>query len=99
MIKERIEFEASAGGGNRIAAFFCPSEGKARGVIQICHGMADHFERYDEMTEYLNKEGFHVCGMDMMGHGQTYVLNRKMTCRSDISVMPKIPRCVSLRTR
>lgn len=76
MIKERIEFEASVGGGNKIAAFFCPAEGKSKGVIQICHGMADHFARYAEMTEYLNKEGFDVCGMDMMGHGQTYELNK-----------------------
>ena len=81
MIKESITFDASTGGGNRIAGFFCPANiraegGKSKGVIQICHGMADHFSRYDEMIEYLNGRGFDVCGMDMMGHGQTYELNK-----------------------
>ena len=80
MSTERIEFEASVGGGNKIAAFYCPAEvtegGRSKGVIQICHGMADYFGRYKEMTEFLNKQGFDVCGMDMMGHGETYRLNK-----------------------
>jgi Lysophospholipase len=79
--KESLVFDAATGGGNKIAAFFCPTDvkkdGKSKGVIQICHGMADYFGRYDEMTEYLNGAGFDVCGMDMMGHGQTYELNKQ----------------------
>ena len=81
MSEERITFDASVGGGNRIAGFFCPRDDlsvKSRGVIQICHGMADHFGRYAQMTEYLNTRGFDVCGMDMMGHGQTYELNKDL---------------------
>lgn len=79
MKKESVTFEASVGGGNRIAGFFCPRADesvKSKGVIQVCHGMADYFGRYDEMTEYLNSQGFDVCGMDMMGHGGTYDLNK-----------------------
>lgn len=81
MSVESITFDAATGGGNRIAAFFCPTDvkkenGKSKGVIQICHGMADYFGRYAQMTEYFNKFGFDVCGMDMMGHGQTYELNK-----------------------
>ena len=79
MSTEKITFDAAAGGGNKIAGFFCPREDqsvKSKGVIQICHGMADHFKRYEQMTEYLNSRGFDVCGMDMMGHGQTYELNK-----------------------
>ena len=79
MNKETVIFDASVGGGNKIAAFFCPCDavnGSRRGVIQICHGMADHFARYEQMVDYLNAEGFDVCGMDMMGHGQTYELNK-----------------------
>ena len=77
MNAEKIEFAASVGGGNRIAAFFCPpSSGEVKGVLQICHGMADYFGRYEEMVDFLNAAGFAVCGMDMMGHGQTYGLNK-----------------------
>ena len=89
MIKESITFDASTGGGNMIAGFFCPANiraegGKSKGVIQICHGMADHFSRYDEMIEYLNGRGFDVCGMDMMGHGQTYELRAKERFGDDV---------------
>ncbi|MBR1797522.1 MAG: alpha/beta hydrolase [Clostridiales bacterium] len=78
---EKITFDAATGGGNKIAAFFCPTDvktedGRSKGVIQICHGMADYFGRYEEMVGYLNRAGFDVCGMDMMGHGQTYGLNK-----------------------
>ena len=81
MREESITFEAAVGGGSRIAGFFCPRDDlsvRSKGVIQICHGMADHFRRYAQMTEYLNSRGFDVCGMDMMGHGQTYELNKSM---------------------
>ncbi len=79
MRKEQITFEASAGDGNLIAGFFCPRDDgnvRSKGVIQICHGMAEYFGRYDEMIGYLNANGFDVCGMDMMGHGATYELNK-----------------------
>ena len=80
MIKETISFDASVGGGNKIAAFFCPADtgesGRSKGVIQICHGMADYFDRYERMIGFLNLRGFDVCGMDMMGHGRTYELNK-----------------------
>jgi len=73
---EKIVFDASTGGGNKIAGFISPAAEPARGVIQICHGMADYFGRYEEMTAFLNSKGWHVVGMDMMGHGETYGLNK-----------------------
>jgi len=78
MEAERIIFDAAVGDGNKIAAFISPSAvdpAELKGVFQICHGMSDHYGRYDEMIEYLNEAGWHVCGMDMLGHGQTYGLN------------------------
>ena len=74
-----ITFDAACGGGNKITAFLCPTEAcsPAKGIVQICHGMADYFWRYKEFIEYLNNEGFNVCGMDMMGHGQTYEVNKE----------------------
>lgn len=74
---EKITFDAAAGEGCKIAAFFCPTDDPSpRGVIQICHGMADYFGRYSEMTGFFNRNGYHVCGMDMLGHGKTYELNK-----------------------
>lgn len=76
MNPEKIFFDASAGEGCRIAAFFSPCKGEAKGLIQICHGMADYFGRYAHMVDVFNEAGWHVCGMDMMGHGDTYGLNK-----------------------
>lgn len=75
---ETITFDAACGGGNKIVAFLCPTDKvqPAKGIVQICHGMADYFWRYKEFIEYLNNEGWNVCGMDMMGHGQTYETNK-----------------------
>ena len=79
MRKEQVIFDAACGGGNKIAACLCIPDNideiKPAGVIQVCHGMADHFSRYDEMSEFLTGKGFIVAGMDMMGHGETYKLN------------------------
>ena len=79
MNREDGIFKASCGGGNEIAYSWCKPDdidvNKPKGVIQICHGMADHFSRYLQMAEYLTQQGFIVGGMDMMGHGATYQLN------------------------
>lgn len=75
---EKIVFDASCGDGNKIAAFMYPAKEntEVKGTVQICHGMADYFRRYDELVAYLNNEGWNVCGMDMMGHGATYEENK-----------------------
>lgn len=81
MIKQTITFDAATGGGNKIVGFLCPAdlkEGqKAEGIVQICHGMADYFGRFEELAKFLVSNGWNVVGMDMMGHGQTYKLNEK----------------------
>lgn len=41
------------------------------GVVQICHGMAEHIERYDDFARFLNKNGFIVIGNDHRGHGKS----------------------------
>ncbi len=75
--KENITFPASIGDANRVRGYFYPTESDSpKGVIQICHGMAEYIGRYEEMIEYLNGCGWHVCGMDMLGHGGTYELNK-----------------------
>lgn len=42
-----------------------------RAIVQICHGMAEHIKRYDELAEQLCAAGYLVCGLDYKGHGQT----------------------------
>lgn len=44
---------------------------KARGVVQIVHGMAEHIERYAALASYLNLHGYWVYGHDHRGHGKT----------------------------
>lgn len=74
---ETIVFEAANGNGAKITGFYFPSSApEIKGVIQICHGMAEHMGRYYEFINYLNGAGFHVCGIDMLGHGATYELNK-----------------------
>ena len=64
MNREDIVFDAAIGGGNRIKGYFYPSDNAdIKGVIQICHGMAEGIHRYEEMIEVLNSKGWHVCGM------------------------------------
>ena len=57
MNREDGIFKASCGGGNEIAYSWCKPDdidvNEPKGVIQICHGMADHFSRYLQMAEYL----------------------------------------------
>ena len=77
MDSEKVIFDAAIGGGNKINGYFYPSSAEEiKGVIQICHGMAETILRYEEMIGVLNAKGWHVCGMDMLGHGGTYELNK-----------------------
>lgn len=74
---EKISFVSSVGDGVKIIGFFYPSSAKkVKGVVQICHGMAEYLERYRDMIFMLNEARYHVCGMDMPGHGQTYYMNK-----------------------
>jgi len=40
-----------------------------KGIIHICHGMAEHIGRYDWLIKKLNKDGYHVISIDHRGHG------------------------------
>ncbi len=45
------------------------AEKKARGVVQIMHGMGEYANRYNDVVEFLTKKGFHVVLNDYRGHG------------------------------
>lgn len=44
---------------------------EAKGIIQICHGMAEHIGRYDNFMNFLCDNGYIVVGYDQRGHGMT----------------------------
>ena len=46
-------------------------EGVPRGIVQICHGLAEHISRYDDFARFLCSNGFLVTGNDHLGHGKT----------------------------
>ena len=48
-------------------------EGQILGVLQICHGMVEYIDRYDEFAQFLAKNGYYVVGHDHLGHGQSVV--------------------------
>lgn len=40
-------------------------------ILQICHGMIDHIERFDDMARYMAERGILVVGNDHIGHGHS----------------------------
>ncbi len=46
-------------------------EARARGVIFIAHGLAEHGDRYARTAKSLNAQGFVVVVADLRGHGQS----------------------------
>ena len=61
----------SSDGIHKISAYIREPHGKIKGVIQICHGMIDHIERYSGLAEYFAEQGFVVAGNDHLGHGKS----------------------------
>ena len=44
-------------------------ETEVRAVLQICHGMAEYIDRYDDLASFLAENGIAVVGNDHLGHG------------------------------
>ena len=64
-------FYASADGKTQIRALKWQPEGEARQILQICHGMVEHIERYDAFASYCAGKGILVVGNDHLGHGKS----------------------------
>ena len=74
-----ITFESACGDGLKTAGFFNDADsGDIKGVVQICHGMSEFYGRYEQMVGRFNAAGYHVCGIDMTGHGQSFYANDAM---------------------
>ena len=67
-VRSETSFGAACGEGTIHARLWLPDE--PRCVLQVCHGMAEHLGRYDDLASYLAGLGVLVCGIDQMGHGK-----------------------------
>lgn len=63
----------SKDGRTKIHAIEWIPEGEVTAVLQICHGMVEYIDRYDEFARFLNENGYYVVGHDHLGHGQSVV--------------------------
>ena len=64
-------FRLEATSGADIAVRHEPAAAKPVGIVQICHGLAEHSARYRPFAEALADQGFHVFAHDHRGHGET----------------------------
>lgn len=53
------------------AVAWIPENREIRAVIQLCHGMTEYVNRYDEFARWLAEKGYYVTGHDHLGHGQS----------------------------
>lgn len=67
------DFIFKDGGGVDIFVYKWLPDGseKARGVVQVAHGMAEHAARYAGFAKALTKAGYIVYANDHRGHGKT----------------------------
>ena len=57
--------------GARLAYHHLQSEAAPRGIVILCHGLAEHSRRYRSFAETLAAHGYHVYAHDHRGHGET----------------------------
>jgi alpha-beta hydrolase superfamily lysophospholipase len=65
------QFTYSGSDGLKIQAYAWASAGKARGAVQLTHGMGEHAQRYSHLANALSAAGFAVYAQDHRGHGET----------------------------
>lgn len=64
-------YMVSEADGLRLHVLLMVPEGKLQGIVQICHGMAEHKERYEPFMRELNQHGFACVIHDHRGHGKS----------------------------
>ena len=42
-----------------------------KGLIQVCHGMTEYMERYEDFAKYFTERGYIVFGNDIISHGKS----------------------------
>jgi alpha-beta hydrolase superfamily lysophospholipase len=64
-------FDLIGADGAKLAAYRSLPQGPPRGVVQIAHGISEHFGRYARVTKALTDAGYAVFGQDHRGHGRS----------------------------
>jgi alpha-beta hydrolase superfamily lysophospholipase len=62
-------FDLVAPDGVHVTAYKALPVGAPRAIVQIAHGMAEHFIRYRRVVDALTGAGYAVYGQDHRGHG------------------------------
>lgn len=68
---KHVEFQMTAGDGQRIAAYHWASGRPPRALIILSHGMGEHAWRYPSALEPLIETELDVYAVDHRGHGRT----------------------------
>lgn len=68
----------SQDGITQIHAIEWKPEGEATAILQMCHGMVEHIDRYHDFAEFLSKHGVYVVGHDHLGHGKSVMSADKL---------------------
>ncbi len=61
----------SRDGKTQIHAVEWIPDGEVKGILQLCHGMVEYIERYNEFASYMCERGYYVVGHDHLGHGKS----------------------------
>ena len=69
ILKEDIQFLSKDGKTVIHGVKWMPGQGEICAVLQICHGMTEFAERYEEFARCLAGRGFLVVAHDHLGHG------------------------------
>ena len=69
MISLKTKIIESAVDGLPLSVLYVEAEDQPRGILQCCHGMVEHKERYEGFMYYMAQHGWHVFLHDMRGHG------------------------------
>ncbi len=63
-------FTFPGAGGRQLPATLHLPEAAPKLLLQVAHGMTEHFGRYDALAQVLTENGIAVAGFDLRGHGQ-----------------------------
>ena len=61
----------SSDGMNQIHAIEWLPDAAPKAILQMCHGMTEHIERYHDFATFLAEHGYYVVGHDHLGHGKS----------------------------
>lgn len=81
----KVSFKLQLSQEGKVQGFVWKEEQtEPKGVVLICHGMAEHIGRYDDFATFLSLNKFIVYGYDQRGHGMSIKSMEDMGYMSDI---------------